>query len=406
MANDLPQYPLPNPGLPLGQQAVPMVAQTNPLMSAASGINTGAQLGLQAQQQKLQQAQLAAQIKQQQAAIMNQTLTTAHSYFDSLAKVDPDMAVDFYHQKIAPLQDAFWNQHGVSMDSTQIPPSHNNADTLEKANKLTQNAINDPSQIGASLAGMSYLNNQMNIGEMTQQRLAANTKTLEDIKSAQQFQQTQTFEQQKHIDQAEQEYASSINAMKGRSGGFGLQDQKVDQAIHLRQMINQSYDPQTGNYNVKAGNYPELVMGLANLMSPTGTADAETRKNLESMTASGKLNQAIQYITGQPQVGNTQAVIKSLVDSIDRQGQTSQTLRDNYVSQVQPPSILPPDRAARIFNQGRGSNYVDYLPGGVQSKLGPIPANTPSFNSEAQAMAANLPKGSIVMINGRRARID
>lgn len=47
---DLPRYDLPNPGLPLGQQAVSPVAQTNPLQSLAQGGVQGFSLGLQARQ--------------------------------------------------------------------------------------------------------------------------------------------------------------------------------------------------------------------------------------------------------------------------------------------------------------------------------------------------------------------
>jgi len=59
------EYPLPNPSLPFGQQAVSPVAQTNPIQSLTQGGVQGFSLGLQARQQAmLQQQQQMEQEKQ------------------------------------------------------------------------------------------------------------------------------------------------------------------------------------------------------------------------------------------------------------------------------------------------------------------------------------------------------
>ncbi len=109
---DLQQYPLPNPGLPFGQQAVSPVAQVNPLQMAGQGINTGATLGFQARQvaalekeRQTQMMQAQAQMKIAQATVLKEALGTAHQDFETISKINPDAAMDYYHNKIAPLQD-------------------------------------------------------------------------------------------------------------------------------------------------------------------------------------------------------------------------------------------------------------------------------------------------------------
>jgi hypothetical protein len=131
-------------------------------------------------------------------------------------------------------------------------------------------------------------------------------------------------------DKLEKDYSATLlKELSNRSGGLGLQDQKVNQAIHLKALVNQ-YSDGKGNYNIPTAQYAELAMGLANLISPTGSSEGD-RQAIMSKTASGDLRGAIQYITGTPQNGNTQAIIKNLVDSIDRQGTVAQQLRDQDV---------------------------------------------------------------------------
>lgn len=139
----------------------------------------------------------------------------------------------------------------------------------------------------------------------------------------------------KNQDKLEQQYRSILTKeLSNRSGGLGLQDAKVNQAIHLKALANQ-YKDANGNYNVPKAQYAELVMGLANLLSPTGATSEGDRARLMSDTAKGDIKGALQYITGTPQTGNTQAIIKNLVDSIDRQGSTAEDLRNQAVGFLQ-----------------------------------------------------------------------
>lgn len=130
----------------------------------------------------------------------------------------------------------------------------------------------------------------------------------------------------------EQDYrAILVKELSNRSGGLGLQDAKVNQAIHLKALVDQFKDPTTGDYNIPTSQYYELAIGLASLVSGTNTTSDSDRKEIAAKTASGDLRGALQYITGSPQNGNTQEMIKNLIGSIDRQGQVAEDLRNTDV---------------------------------------------------------------------------
>lgn len=129
----------------------------------------------------------------------------------------------------------------------------------------------------------------------------------------------------------EQQYRQVLlKEVSNRSGGVGLQDAKVNQAIHLKALLDQ-YKDKNGNYNVPESQYAELAMGLAGLISGTNAVSESAREAIMQKTASGDFKGAITYITGTPQKGTTQAIIKNLADSIDRQGSVAEDLRDQGV---------------------------------------------------------------------------
>jgi len=172
----------------------------------------------------------------------------------------------------------------------------------------------------------------------------------------------------------EQQYRTILKtAMSNRSGGIGLQDQKVNQSIHLRALVDQYYDPNTGQYNVPTSQYYELVIGLANLLSPTGAVAEQDRRELAAKTAASDIRGALQYVTGAPQNGNTQAIIKNLIDSIDRQGTISEQLRQGELAYLQGlrPTELDPSRAASLESQGMNSfnDFVKNGPAGSSNNI-------------------------------------
>lgn len=149
----------------------------------------------------------------------------------------------------------------------------------------------------------------------------------------------------------EQQYrAVLVKEVNSRSGSLGTEDAKVVQANHLASLLNQYYDPKTGAYNVPKAQYGELVLGLAGMLSKTGTPTDSQTENIYQKTAKGDLNGALTYITGIPQNGSTNAVIKNLADSISRQAQTAMSNRLYAVKLLQglAPTDLAPERRAAL----------------------------------------------------------
>lgn len=158
----------------------------------------------------------------------------------------------------------------------------------------------------------------------------------------------------------EQQYRQILGKeFSARTGALGTENAKVNQANHLNSLFSQYYDPKTGNYNIPTAQYAEIVTGLANLISPTGAGSDQQIKDLNAMTAKGDLNGAIQYITGVPQNGNTQDIIKNLVDTVDRQATTAQSNRQAALDNMK--NLAPTDLdPARVDSLNKATNMVTY----------------------------------------------
>lgn len=158
----------------------------------------------------------------------------------------------------------------------------------------------------------------------------------------------------------EQQYRTVLSKeFSSRTGSLGIENQKVNQANHLNSIFQQYYDPKTGDYNIPTSQYAEVAMGLANLISPSGAAAESDRQAILAKTAAGNLNGALQYITGSPQNGNTQAMIKNLLDSVDRQAETATRNREAALQNMrdQAPTDLDP---SRIDALNKSTQMVSY----------------------------------------------
>lgn len=168
-------------------------------------------------------------------------------------------------------------------------------------------------------------------------------------------------------DKLEQQYRTLLTKnLSNRSGGLGLEDAKVNQALHLQSLIDQSYDPSTGQYSVPKNLYGELTMGLARLVSPTGTVGIEAQKELMQRTAEGDLGGALSYLgvtddNGNLPTGSTQGVLQLLAHSIARQGETAEANRKGYIDQMHglAPTNLDPSIVSKFDKVQMGNSYVD-----------------------------------------------
>ena len=190
---------------------------------------------------------------------------------------------------------------------------------------------------------------------------------------ASKYKEGDTFKEEVVQDRLEKTHVDRLmKQISNRSGGLGLQDGKVNQAIHLRALIDQAYDPKTKQYNIPPVQYEELSIGLANLVSNSNTVTESMINGIRQKTAKGDLSGALTYALGMPRNASTQAIFKNLVSSIDRQGTVSEDLRNKYVESINKmaPKGLDKERVKELTdamvsdnssNPALGSSYREYL---------------------------------------------
>ncbi len=158
----------------------------------------------------------------------------------------------------------------------------------------------------------------------------------------------------------EQEYRTGLKvAFTSRAGIIGKANDKLYQANSLDKLFEQNYDPKTGNYNIPVAQYAEMALGIASLVSGTGNPTQSEVNNLTAATAKGDFNKLIQYLGGTPQTGNTQAIMKNLLSTIDKEAQNALDVRTQQlesVDMVAKPTDLDPNRAS-IIKQGLGNMF-------------------------------------------------
>lgn len=182
--------------------------------------------------------------------------------------------------------------------------------------------------------------------------------------------------------------------LTGSQGDMGIQNKKVSTAFHARELLNQSYDPNTRTYHVSEPMYNELSQTLTTLLSGTNiTSDARTA-GLMQKTGARDLAGLVAYVKAKPTDALSQEIAANLRDMIDRQGLTSEYLRNNAVSKSKfwINSGLKDDRKTRIFDglQGEGlfNSYSDLL------KTSPDYQNDTAIQKNLDAFAESLVKTS------------
>lgn len=174
----------------------------------------------------------------------------------------------------------------------------------------------------------------------------------------------ESYREQARQDKLEKEYSDRVSKVVGsRSGQLGAQDAKVNQAVHIRTLVNQYYNPQTKSYDIPEAQAGEMVVGLANLVSGGNVANVETLRSITPKTAQGDMQHLVAYWTGKPVTYNSQAMYKNLIDSIDRQGNQAEKLRDKYMNglKVLKPAGLNQESADSIAKAQFTTSYNDFL---------------------------------------------
>ncbi len=86
------------------------------------------------------------------------------------------------------------------------------------------------------------------------------------------------------------------------------------------------------------------------MISPTSVASDSLRQEINTRTAKGDIAGAISYVTGSPQNGSTQSIIKNFIDSIDRQAETAVRNREAALQNMrdQAPTDLEQSRIDKL----------------------------------------------------------
>lgn len=182
----------------------------------------------------------------------------------------------------------------------------------------------------------------------------------------------------------EQKYRDIVaKEISSRSGDLGTQNDKISQATHLLALFDQNKD-KNGNYTLPSQQLSEAALGLANLIAGKGGATQEMTKNLTPQSLKGDAAKALQYITGEPQTGSTQDLLKQLHDSIQRQGEIAQGIRNKHLDEIRAmaPTDLAADRKAAL-DKALGLTTI------------------PIANAAAQNAPPPLLDGSVLMHDGQ-----
>jgi len=166
----------------------------------------------------------------------------------------------------------------------------------------------------------------------------------------------------KQQDLLEQQYrVLRTKVLSNRSGGIGLQDAKVNAAVHARQLIEGATDPKTGKIDINQVTSPELAISLASLVSGGNAPALETIKTMTPTALSGYIKSQVGYIFGEPVDVLPQEWAQTLKHMIDRQALTSEALRDSYMEQLKTkrPTGLEKQRADMLESDGMGVSYAD-----------------------------------------------
>lgn len=118
------------------------------------------------------------------------------------------------------------------------------------------------------------------------------------------------------------------------SGPGKVAQQKIDNGILGRQILNAGFDPNTGNYDLSKVNMNELAISTARMLNPQGVVSDNLRNEINQKTAEGALSYMGTALGLDPSTinGAPQSVIKMYAGLLDREGTAAQNLRDTYVN--------------------------------------------------------------------------
>ena len=289
-----------------------------------------------------------------------------------------------------------YQDYSSKLESLNQPKSPQVATVMGKPVTLDKTAIGGvdmdpvanqmPKSLGPSVSLPKMIPSFNSEGEMSLKPEPAGAKAIENRNK---------IAEANRNDRLEDKYISRINAVvSSNQKPAGLQNSKVNQGIALRTLVESSYDPKTGNYNIPPAQHTELALGLARMLSPTGQVHSDIVKRLEQGTLRQKLSDIAIYFGGDPKKigGTTQSITKYILETIDREAIAAEGIRDKAIegTKQQYQSGLSKEQRDRLSKVKIVSSYKDM---------------TKDYSSPEDADSSGLPEGTIVKVQGRRYQI-
>lgn len=402
MADTLPspQYRLPQQALP---QGLDVAASTPPnaLSQIGPGIIQGASLGFQARQtaaleQERQTQLMAAQVAAQQARKASNiaALAAVGEQYDRLSKIHPDDAFDLYKSKLAPLMSAVVSDTGLPADfHTDANPSHETADTVKRMHDAVSGLADGTIDMPTFQKIMNGIQSQNNIGEYAQKRIDEATKAGNTIQ-----------DYNKNIQSMEKDARQQINTVRGDTNFQRLESQR-NGAAGVYSLLRQNQD-EKGNYNLTKQQLVDLNSKLytgLNGVAPTETA----LKELMGSSAQSLYSELAARV-GLARNALPKQIGDRLLEMSEQAGNFAEAQHDSMLqgrlSQMN--TALPEHIKQAVIRDisPRGQTFQEMK--AIADKQSKYQPNIPKFKSAAEAEKSNVPKGSIVLINGKKYRKD
>jgi hypothetical protein len=364
---DLQQYPLPNPGLPLGQNGVSPVAQTNPLQSLTQGAVQGGTLGLQYQAQQTEAAKALIQARQQQQQVLANKIDLLKTYADLYQKyaVAPSIQKQVVlkgfiptHNDIAQMtgnQDAVVNPSQIDFEADRGP--------LKELMNITPLAFpqsgsnTNPSHLNDYISKFKTIEASVPGNPMVQQIAEKNISDMMALDQKNMQEKQFGFEQQKNDEQLEQKARDEINLTRGDQNFQKLEAQR-NGAGGVYNILRLNQD-EKGNYNLTK---PQLV-DLNSKMYTALNGTAPTAQALEDLNGSSitSLYSTLASNLGLAKNALPKQIGDRLLKMADDAGNFAQTQQTSMLGGrlSQMATDLPPNRRQAILNDAstRGRTF-------------------------------------------------
>lgn len=297
-------------------QPVSPVPTSNPLEGLAGGIQSGAQMGFQAQQAQAMRAQMQMEAQKNQIGLLN----AAHETYKELADINPDHAFDYYKQVVAPLHQAFLGQYGVNMDMANLNSKEETPDVIKQMNSYIDMAMQDPSKVPLALSGLQKISNATSTGKMMREKVTGSMRMLEEQQNQQRLQEMLGTRMSQFDQKQLANWAKETDPAQAVRNAYGQNQLRLQAAERIFPLVESTRG------NPSQIETPELARTVATLISGGATAiiPESELKSFMPKSFKGNLMDWASFLTNQPIGRDQQAFVQRFVNLANREYDTMQ----------------------------------------------------------------------------------